>query len=289
LIEQFLYPRLGPGQMWQEVARRVVAGGGELHCGQRVTGIRHSGGRILAVTTTDSAGDVGEFVADHVISTMPIKDLVAGLAPPAPPEIGAIATALPYRDFITVGLLLSKMRRNPQANSERADNMPPDNWIYIQEREVRIGRLQIFNNWSAGLVADPDRVWLGLEYFCAEGDDLWCRNDDEMIAFAAGELEKIGMIDRADLLDGTVLRVPKTYPGYFGAYAEFPQLRAWLDGIENLFLVGRNGMHRYNNQDHSMLTAKLAVEAILAGNHDKAAIWAVNVDDEYHEDNAPQR
>jgi protoporphyrinogen oxidase len=289
LIEQFLYPRLGPGQMWQEVARRVVAGGGELHCGQRVTGIRHSGGRILAVTTTDSAGDVGEFVADHVISTMPIKDLVAGLAPPAPPEIGAIATALPYRDFITVGLLLSKMRRNPQANSERADNMPPDNWIYIQEREVRIGRLQIFNNWSAGLVADPDRVWLGLEYFCTEGDDLWRRNDDEMIAFAAGELEKIGMIDRADLLDGTVLRVPKTYPGYFGAYAEFPQLRAWLDGIDNLFLVGRNGMHRYNNQDHSMLTAKLAVEAILAGNHDKAAIWAVNVDDEYHEDNAPQR
>jgi protoporphyrinogen oxidase len=289
LIEQFLYPRLGPGQMWQEVAKRVLAGGGEIHCGQPVTGIRHSGGRILAVTATDNAGVAREFAADHIISTMPIKDLVAGLDPPAPSGIAAIATALPYRDFITVGLLLSKMRRNPQANSERADNMPPDNWIYIQEREVRIGRLQIFNNWSADLVAEPDRVWLGLEYFCAEGDELWRLDDKEMIAFAASELEKIGMIDRADLLDGTVLRVPKTYPGYFGAYAEFPRLRAWLDGMENLFLVGRNGMHRYNNQDHSMLTAKLAVEAILAGSRDKEAIWAVNIDDDYHEDSADRR
>jgi protoporphyrinogen oxidase len=167
--------------------------------------------------------------------------------------------------------------------------MPPDNWIYIQEQEVRIGRLQIFNNWSADLVAEPDHVWLGLEYFCAEGDELWRLDDKEMIAFAASELEKIGMIDRADLLDGTVLRVPKTYPGYFGAYAEFPRLRAWLDGMENLFLVGRNGMHRYNNQDHSMLTAKLAVEAILAGSRDKEAIWAVNIDDDYHEDSADRR
>jgi protoporphyrinogen oxidase len=162
--------------------------------------------------------------------------------------------------------------------------MPPDNWIYIQERDVRIGRLQVFNNWSPDLVADGGHVWLGLEYFCQEGDDLWRKEDQAMIDFAAGELEIIGMIDRADVLDGTVIRVPKTYPAYFGAYEDFPLVRAWLDGIENLYLVGRNGMHRYNNQDHSMLTAKLAVEAILDGTVDKAAIWAVNVDDDYHEE-----
>ncbi len=286
LVEQFLYPRLGPGQMWQEVARRVVAGGGELHFGQQVAGIRHAEQRVLAVLARDADGRIREYEASHVISTMPIKDLVAGLGPPAPPEIGAIAAALPYRDFITVGLLLTKMRDNPQSNSTRADHMPPDNWIYIQEPGVRIGRLQIFNNWSPDLVTGPDRIWLGLEYFCAEGDDLWSMDERTMIDFAAGELEKIGMIDRADVLDGTVLRVPKTYPGYFGAYADFPRLRAWLDGVDNLWLVGRNGMHRYNNQDHSMLTAKRAVEAILAGSRDKEAIWAVNIDDDYHEDGA---
>ena len=288
LVEQFLYPRLGPGQMWQEVARRVLAGGGELHFGQQVTGIRHAGQRVRAVLACDANGNVREHEASHVISTMPIKDLVAGLDPPPPPAIAAIAAALPYRDFITVGLLLTKMRDNPQANSARADHMPPDNWIYIQEPGVRIGRLQIFNNWSADLVADPDRIWLGLEYFCAEGDELWSMDEPAMIAFAAGELEKIGMIHRADVLDGTVLRVPKTYPGYFGAYADFPLLRAWLDGVDNLWLVGRNGMHRYNNQDHSMLTAKRAVEAILAGSRDKEAIWSVNIDDDYHEDSAGQ-
>jgi protoporphyrinogen oxidase len=162
--------------------------------------------------------------------------------------------------------------------------MPPDNWIYIQERDVRIGRLQVFNNWSPDLVAVPGTVWLGLEYFCEEGDDLWRLEDGAMIVFAAAELEKIGMIDSADVLDGTVVRVPKTYPAYFGAYEEFPRVREWLDGITNLYLVGRNGMHRYNNQDHSMLTAKLAVEAILDGTVDKAEIWSVNVDDDYHEE-----
>ena len=176
------------------------------------------------------------------------------------------------------------MRANRQSQSARSDHMPPDNWIYIQDRDVRIGRLQIFNNWSPDLVADEGKVWLGLEYFCQEGDDLWSMDDASMKAFAAGELEKIEMIDRADVLDGTVIRVPKTYPAYFGAYENFPKLRSWIDGIDNLFLVGRNGMHRYNNQDHSMLTAKLAVEAILAGKTDKTAIWAVNVDDDYHEE-----
>lgn len=284
LIEHFLYPRLGPGQLWQEVARRVIEGGGEIRFGQQVKGLRHEGGRVVAVLTTDATGRIVEMTGDYVISTMPVKDLVAGMQPPAPDDVREVAAALPYRDFITVGLLVSRMVANHQAQSSRADNMPPDNWIYIQERDVRIGRLQVFNNWSPDLVADPDKVWLGLEYFCQEGDDLWRQEDGVMIDFAADELEKIGMIDRADVLDGTVIRVPKAYPAYFGAYAEFPRVRAWLDGMENLFLVGRNGMHRYNNQDHSMLTAKLAVEAILDGKVDKAAIWAVNINDDYHEE-----
>ena len=289
LVEQFLYPRLGPGQMWREVARRMVAGGGELHLGLRVTGIRRAGQRVLGVQARDAGGRVYDFDAAQVISTMPIKDLAAALDPPPPPEIAAIAAALPYRDFISVGLLLKGMRANSQADSQHANHMPPDNWIYIQEPHVKVGRLQIFNNWSPDLVADANRIWLGLEYFCKEDDDLWRLDETAMIAFAAEELERIGMINRADVLDGTVLRVPKTYPGYFGAYAEFPRLRDWFDGIDNLFLVGRNGMHRYNNQDHSMLTAKLAVEAILAGRSDKAPIWAVNVDDDYHEDGAGSR
>ncbi|MCF8151700.1 MAG: NAD(P)/FAD-dependent oxidoreductase [Burkholderiaceae bacterium] len=284
LIEHFLYPRLGPGQLWQEVARQISEQGGEIRFGQDVFGIRHGDGRALAVLVKGEGGESLEIHGDFVISTMPIKDLVAGMQPPAPEEVGKIAAGLPYRDFITVGLLVSRMRANRQSQSARSDHMPPDNWIYIQDRDVRIGRLQIFNNWSPDLVADESKVWLGLEYFCQEGDDLWSMDDASMKAFAAAELEKIDMIDQADVLDGTVIRVPKTYPAYFGAYEKFPQLRGWIDGIENLFLVGRNGMHRYNNQDHSMLTAKLAVECILEGRTDKSAIWAVNVDDDYHEE-----
>lgn len=284
LIEHFLYPRLGPGQLWEMVADQVRAAGGEVRFGQQVTELCHKNGRVSSLKVQDSVGGSARIEADHVISTMPIKDLVRGMEPAAPSDVQEIAAALPYRDFITVGLLLRRMRGNTQANSENATNMPPDNWIYIQERDVRVGRLQVFNNWSPDLAADPETVWLGLEYFCQEGDDLWNKPDAEMMAFAAEELERIGMIDRSDVLDGTVIRVPKTYPAYFGAYSQFPKVREWLDNFDNLFLVGRNGMHRYNNQDHSMLTAKLAVEAILAGRTDKAPIWAVNIDDEYHEE-----
>lgn len=289
LIEHFLYPRLGPGQMWQEVARQTLAGGGDIRFGLQVQGLRHEAGRALSVLVTDAAGQATELPADYVISTMPVKDLVAGMEPPAPADVRDIAAALPYRDFITIGLLVSRMRANPQAQSARVDNMPPDNWIYVQEPDVRVGRLQVFNNWSPDLVAESGSIWLGLEYFCQEGDDLWQMEDTNLLALAAAELEQIGMISQADVLDGTVVRVPKTYPAYFGAYEQFPRVRTWLDSISNLYLVGRNGMHRYNNQDHSMLTAKLAVEAILEGKVDKAAIWAVNIDDEYHEETQTSR
>jgi protoporphyrinogen oxidase len=284
LIEKFLYPKLGPGQLWEEVARRVVDGGGEIHMKHSVKCISRTGENITSVRAVDASGQERDFPGDAFISTMPVKDLISGIEPPAPDEICRVAADLPYRDFITVGLLLKKMAPNAQSLSADQSNMPPDNWIYIQERDVRIGRLQIFNNWSPHLVSDSSKVWLGLEYFCQEGDDLWAKPDAEMICFAAAELAKIGMIEEADVLDGTVIRVPKTYPAYFGAYADFGKIREFVDGIDNLFLVGRNGMHRYNNQDHSMLTAKLAVEAIVAGSSDKRAIWETNVDDEYHEE-----
>jgi protoporphyrinogen oxidase len=190
-----------------------------------------------------------------------------------------IAGALPYRDFMTAGLLVRRMH----------GGMPPDNWIYVQEPDVKLGRLQVFNNWSPALVADPGTIWLGLEYFCAEGDELWAMQDAAFVDFASRELAKIGLIELADVLDGTVVRVPKAYPAYFGAYAGMSQVRAYLDRFANLYPVGRNGMHRYNNQDHSMLAAKAAVECIAAGSGDKSQLWLINVEEEYHESAAAPR
>jgi protoporphyrinogen oxidase len=170
--------------------------------------------------------------------------------------------------------------------TQAPNGMPPDNWIYIQEPDVKLGRLQVFNNWSPALVADPATIWLGLEYFCAAGDELWGMRDGAFVDFASQELAKIGLIERADVLDGTVVRVPKAYPAYFGSYGEIGRVRAWLDQLTNVFPVGRNGMHRYNNQDHSMLAAKAAVDCIVAGSVDKTSLWSVNVEDEYHEETA---
>jgi protoporphyrinogen oxidase len=220
--------------------------------------------------------------ADWFVSTMPVRELVLGLVPEAPQPVREIAAGLEYRDFLIVGLLLRRLQ--PNAEGSGPLNLVPDNWIYVQEPGVKVGRLQIFNNWSPYLVRDPGTVWLGMEYFCREGDELWRMSDERLIELAVEELDKLRLAHSADRLDGVVLRMPKAYPGYYGTYERFDELRAYLDGLANLFLVGRNGMHRYNNQDHSMLTAKRAVEAILAGSSDKSAIWAVNIDDEYHEE-----
>jgi protoporphyrinogen oxidase len=214
---------------------------------------------------------------------MPVKDLVASLDPPAPEPVRRIADALPYRDFITVGLIVNKMKLGRADGRGAQAAFPPDNWIYIQEPGVRLGRVQIFNNWSPWLVADPTKVWLGLEYFCNHDDDLWKLSDDAMCSLAIKELEQIELIDARDAVDATVIRVPKTYPAYFGAYAEFDTIRSYVDPIANLFLIGRNGMHRYNNQDHSMLTAKATVDNIASGRSDKSNIWDINVDGDYHE------
>jgi len=238
--------------------------------------------RVEAVDVRDEAsGEVRRVAADYLISTMPIKELTE-LLQPEDRQIAGIAGALPYRDFVTAGLLVRRMQAGRSVCA--ANGMPPDNWIYVQEPDVKLGRLQVFNNWSPALVADPTTIWLGLEYFCAEGDDLWAMRDPAFIDFAARELAKIGLIALADVLDGTVVRVPKAYPAYFGAYSQIGRVRSYLDGLANVFAVGRNGMHRYNNQDHSMLAAKAAVECIALGSQDKTQLWSVNAEDDYHEE-----
>jgi len=283
LIERFLYPKLGPGQLWDAVAERVRARGARILLEHRVVRLRRAGERVVSADVRDErTGLVTTFPVRNVVSTMPIRDLADAFAPAVPETIHRIARDVPYRDFMTVGLLVDRMRA-PLYGSSGQRGTPNDNWIYIQEPDVKIGRLQIFNNWSPAMVAAHPKVWLGLEYFCNENDALWSMTDSRFAEFAAAELVKIGLIDRADVRDACVVRVPKAYPAYFGAYADIGRVRDYFDGVANLFLVGRNGMHRYNNQDHSMLSAKAAVDAITRGSTDKSPLWAVNVEDEYHE------
>ena len=281
LIEQFLYPKYGPGQMWELCAKHICDWGGTIHYGSIVQSVKWQGSRVTEVISTDCEGNEQRWQGDFFFSTMPIRDLVRGMSPTPSDEVQAVAAGLVYRDFITVGLLVRKMR--PQYGAGNDARYVEDNWIYIQEHEVRVGRLQIFNNWSPYLVADPDTVWLGLEYFCNEGDDLWDLSDDQLGELAVTELSKIALIDAEDVLDFTVIRTPKSYPAYFGSYDQFPVVRSFLDTLENFFPIGRNGMHRYNNQDHSMLTAMTAVDNISQGSHEKANIWAVNTEQSYHE------
>ena len=285
LIEKFLYPKLGPGQLWEVVAREVEEMGGEIHMEHEVVGVNTADGLVKQVTVLDTTNGAREiFECDYLISTMPLKDLVAAMPDDQVPEPASeVASGLIYRDFITVGLLLSKLQISNDTKIKTINNIIPDNWIYIQESDVKLGRLQIFNNWSPYLAADKDTVWIGLEYFCNEGDELWEMTESDFISFAIDELEKIDIIDKNDVLDATILKVPKTYPAYFGTYDRFDELRTFTDSIENLFLIGRNGMHRYNNADHSMLTAMAAVENIMDGTKTKQNIWEVNTEKEYHE------
>ncbi|GAC1360740.1 MAG: NAD(P)/FAD-dependent oxidoreductase [Acidobacteriaceae bacterium] len=292
LIERFLYPKLGPGQLWEHVADLIRAAGGEIHTGCRVVGVAWDGSasiqagqtpspagpRVSSVTVSRGSGTQQTFTGDFFVSTMAIKDLLRAMEPPAPHPICDISEGLEYRDFITVGLLVDRLRVKEEDGGSLKDT-----WIYVQEPDVLLGRLQIFNNWSPHLVADPNKVWIGLEYFCYETDDLWKMADAELQRFAVAEAAKIGILDPEDVLDGHVVRVPKTYPAYFGTYDRFEELRAYIDTFENLLLIGRNGMHKYNNQDHSMLTAMTAVDGIAAGHIDKAALWSINTEQEYHE------
>ena len=287
LIERFLYPKYGPGQMWETVAAKVRAMGGEIRFHQKVVGTEMRELRMQSVTAQDmKTGKRTWIPADYVISTMPVTDLIGGMDGIVPSNVRGVASGLEYRDFITVGVLLKKLRPTPGSNPASPINLVPDNWIYVQDGNVQVGRLQFFNNWSPWMVADPNTAWVGMEYFCREGDGLWTMSDSAMSALAMEELAKLGLADAGDLMDTVVLRVPKAYPGYFGSYADFDQVQGFANAISNLFLIGRNGMHRYNNQDHSMLTARYAAEAIVTGMQDKAPLWAVNIDDDYHEEKA---
>ena len=281
LIEKFLYPKYGPGQMWEEVSRQIALKGGRIITGAEVTDLEMEGERVIAVNVLDlETGRKERFTGNYFFSTLPIKELVRSMKRETPAEMLQISDGLQYRDFITVGLLLRKLKIKEEDGSE---GVISDNWIYIQEPNVLAGRLQIFNNWSSYLVADPNTVWIGVEYFCNETDDIWKLSDAAMSDLAKRELHSIGIIDESEVLDSTVHRLAKTYPAYFGTYSRFGELRDYLDKVENLVLIGRNGMHKYNNQDHSMLTAMTAVENIAEGRTDKSNIWAVNTEMEYQE------
>ena len=250
----------------------------------------HDGGTLdgfpdeIACESIHPRGKSGERLpCDALFSSMPIKDLVEAL-PGTPANVRDVASALPYRDFVTVGLLVDRLALRNQTKIPTLNGLIPDTWIYIQERDVRLGRLQIFNNWSPYMIDDPEHhVWIGLEYFCTEGDALWSMPEAEFIAFAANELRKTGLLAQdTPILNSVRLRVQKAYPAYFGAYARFGEIRAWLDTIPNLWCIGRNGQHRYNNMDHSMLCGMEAVRSLLNGTP-KAAVWSVNTEEEYHE------
>jgi protoporphyrinogen oxidase len=282
LIERFMYPKFGPGQLWEHVAELVQRKGGEIQMGWKVERLNFAEGAPLRVTSVEAVSQTGErrtFAGDYFFSTMPMRDLLRAMNTPVPANVLEVSDGLQYRDFITVGLLVDRLKV-----TEPDGGLLKDTWIYIQEPDVLLGRLQIFNNWSPYLVSDPAKVWIGLEYFCYETDDLWKKSDEEMKKFAIAEVAKIGILNAVDVSDSHVVRVPKTYPAYFGTYDRFEELKTFTDGIENLFLVGRNGMHKYNNQDHSMLTAMAVVDGLVAGKVDKQALWEINTEQEYHEE-----
>lgn len=279
LIESFLYPKKGPGQLWEHLADEIRALGGEVRLHAKALRLERVGEAIAAVHLENGE----RLPCDALFSSMPIKDLVEAL-PGTPANVRDVASALPYRDFVTVGLLVDRLALRNQTKIPTLNGLIPDTWIYIQERDVRLGRLQIFNNWSPYMVDDPEHhVWIGLEYFCTEGDALWSMPEAEFIAFAANELRKTGLLAQdTPILNSVRLRVQKAYPAYFGAYARFGEIRAWLDTIPNLWCIGRNGQHRYNNMDHSMLCGMEAVRSLLNGTP-KTAVWSVNTEEEYHE------
>ncbi len=270
LIESFDYPRRGPGQLWDAVRQRIEQRGGEVRLGSSVSRIHRDGMRITAVTT--GAGPQAQHhTGTHFISSMPLTELIEKLDPPAPEAVRQAATKLRYRDFLTVCLIVNK------------PDLFPDNWIYIHDPRVLVGRIQNFKNWSPDMVPDASKTGLGLEYFCNEGDSLWSRSDQELIELAKSELERIGLASAADVEDGQVYRVPKSYPMYDGEYAgHLAVVREFVDQFTNCHTVGRNGLHRYNNQDHSMLTGMYAARNLLLG--ERNDLWSVNADAEYHEE-----
>ncbi len=284
LIEEFAYPKLGPGQLWEITADEILKMGGKIITGAKVIKLIKNEQNILIGLEYEKDGNIFNESGNFVISSMPLKDLISGLND-VPENIYKIAAGLPYRDYMTAGVLLKHLNLKNQTKIKTINNITPDNWIYVHDKTVKMGRIQIFNNWSPYLVNDINNtIWIGLEYFCNEGDELWSMSNENFAKMAINELLKMNLINNLnDVLDSHVERVKKAYPAYFDTYENINELRNYLDGIKNLFCIGRNGQHRYNNIDHSMCTAFEAVKNILAGNFDKSNIWSVNTEKEYHE------
>ena len=261
--------KLSPGQMWETVARNVQQQGAEVRLGTDVATIRWSPGRVIGIMS-DRNGRTDEIEGSHFVSSMPIRDLLQRFVPAVPDHVLEAASSLNYRDFLTVALVI------------RQPDLFPDNWLYVHDPDVKLGRIQNFKNWSQDMVPDQQKTCLGLEYFCFEGDGLWSMSDRELIELGTQELQILGLAKASDIEDGSVVRMQKAYPVYDSTYADALKIvRDFTDRLDNLQLVGRNGMHKYNNQDHSMLTAMLAVKNILGDKHD---LWGVNADQDYHED-----
>lgn len=287
LIERFYYPKFGPGQLWETVANRFTEMGGKIlkNCKVEKILVDEDSNQVKSVVFNKN-GRTMKIDADIFISSMPVKDLIDGISSDnIPPEVRNAAKTLPYRDFVTVGLLVNKLNLTNKTDYKTLSNIVPDCWIYVQDTGVKLGRIQIFNNWSPYMVSHPDNtVWLGLEYFCEEGDDFWNMEDGECINFAVDELIKMGVISRNEVIDAHRERVKKAYPAYFDGYQYMEYIVDYLNKFDNLYCVGRNGQHRYNNMDHSMATAFETVKDIISGTHDKTNIWNVNTEKEYHEE-----
>ncbi len=280
LLERFLYPKYGPGQMWETVASEVRRLGGEVLTDTALVGLGVEDGRVTTARAEHAtSGETLEWACVHAVSSLPLDRLADVMGPALDHDAIGVADELRFRDFLTVGLLVDRLElTEPDGGHLR------DNWLYIQEPGVLVGRVQIFNNWSPWLVKDPDLLWVGLEYFCARGDELWSRTDAELVELGVDELTRIGLLGTEAVVHRCcALRVPRAYPSYIGGYGRLALLRDELDRFDNLWCVGRNGQHRYNNQDHSMLAAMTAVDQIAAGTVDKAAIWAINTEEDYHE------
>ena len=281
LIEEFKYPKLGPGELWDVTAKRIEEKGGTILKNAKVVSVKKDGDRIVSVSTEDGR----TFEGDFFISSMPLKDLVGGMND-VPETPARIAKGLPYRDYMTLGVLVKNLKLENKTQLKTVGNIVPDCWVYVQDRTVKMGRFQIYNNWSPYLVKDLENtVWVGLEYFCNEGDAFWNQSEEDFAKLGVEEMIRIGLIsDETQVLDTHAEKVKKAYPAYFDTYSEIDTLIEYLNTIDNLFCVGRNGQHRYNNLDHSMMTSFEAVKCILTGNKDKSALWNVNTEKEYHEE-----
>ena len=284
LIEEFKYPKLGPGQLWDVTAAEVEKLGGTIIKNAKVTKLHKNADNVLTSLTYEKDGQEFTMEGDYFISSMPVKDLVGGMND-VPAEPARIAKGLPYRDYMTLGVLVPKINLVNKTNIKTINNIVPDCWVYVQDRNVKLGRFQIYNNWSPYMIKDLEHtVWIGLEYFVNEGDEYWNMTEEEFAKIGVSEMVKLGLIDSPDVvLDVHMEKVKKAYPAYFDTYDEMDKLIEYLSGIENLYCVGRNGQHRYNNIDHSMVTSFEAVKNIISGTKDKKNIWSVNTEQEYHE------